>query len=47
MNLPITAGSRSIADDSAPLHIQLGEERSRALALVITGHRDRAALLQL
>lgn len=46
MNLPTTAGSRSIADDRAPLHIQRGEERSRAVAHLIMGHCDHAALLQ-
>jgi hypothetical protein len=46
MNLPTTAGSRSIARDRAPLHIQRGEQRSRAVALVIIDHYDRAALLQ-
>jgi hypothetical protein len=46
MNLPTTAGSRSIADDRAPFHFQRGEERSRAVAPVIMGRRDHAAHLQ-
>jgi len=46
MNLPTTAGSRSIADDRAPFHFQRGEERSRAVALAIMGHRGHAAVLQ-
>jgi hypothetical protein len=37
MNLPTTAGSRSIADDRAPFHFQRGEEHSRAVAFVIMG----------
>ena len=36
----------AVADDQARLHVECGEQRGRAVALVIVGHGRRAPLLQ-
>ena len=36
----------ALADDKATLHVERGKQRGGAVALVVVGHRRRAALLQ-
>jgi hypothetical protein len=37
---------QAFADDHAGLHIERCEQRCRAVALIVVGHRGRAALLE-